>query len=161
MICYCCSMTNVASRLVYLQKKPIVGSIARMAGLLFGFQISPDIEIGRGLNIAHRGCGTVLNTATRIGNFVTIYHNVTLARSDSWVPLAGRAFPGFEIQDHVVLCPGSVLLAGKDQLTVGEGTVVGANSVLTKSTGAWEIWAGSPAVRVGKRTDRPRHYRES
>jgi serine O-acetyltransferase len=36
-------------------------------------------------------------------------------------------------------------------VTVGRGTVVGANAVLARSTGEWEIWAGSPAKCVGTR----------
>ena len=43
------------------------------------------------------------------------------------------------------------ILFGEDKLIVGKGTIVGANSVLTKSTGENEIWAGVPAKRIGFR----------
>lgn len=36
---------------------------------------------------------------------------------------------------------------------MGAGTVVGANAVLTCSTGPNEIWAGVPARLVGRRSD--------
>ena len=39
----------------------------------------------------------------------------------------------------------------KKKLVVGEGTVIGANAVLTQSTGDWEIWAGIPAKKIGLR----------
>ena len=44
---------------------------------------------------------------------------------------------------------GGVALA----LTDGNGTIVGANSVLMNSTGENEIWAGNPARLVGHRRD--------
>lgn len=38
-----------------------------------------------------------------------------------------------------------------EDLVIGKGTVIGANSVLLSSTGENEIWAGVPAKCVGKR----------
>jgi serine O-acetyltransferase len=34
---------------------------------------------------------------------------------------------------------------------VGEGTVIGADPVLTRSTGAWEVSAGVPARKIADR----------
>ena len=34
---------------------------------------------------------------------------------------------------------------------IPDGVVVGANSVLTKNPGAYEIWAGNPARKIGER----------
>lgn len=97
----------------------------------------------------------MMNPNTRLGDHVTVYHGVTIARADSWVPLAGRSFPGVEIGDHAVLCPGAkILVSAAGVLRVGVGTVIGANAVLTRSTGDWEMWAGSPARVIGPRTDR-------
>jgi serine O-acetyltransferase len=42
-------------------------------------------------------------------------------------------------------------LFGESELVVGKGTVVGANAVLTQSTGEYEIWAGIPASKIGAR----------
>jgi acetyltransferase-like isoleucine patch superfamily enzyme len=36
---------------------------------------------------------------------------------------------------------------------IPDGVVLGAGSVLTKNPGAYEIWAGAPARKVGQRTD--------
>jgi serine O-acetyltransferase len=60
-------------------------------------------------------------------------------------------FEAIEIGDDVILSPGSKILCKEGVLKVGNGTVVGANSVLLESTGEYEIWAGSPARLVGKR----------
>lgn len=43
---------------------------------------------------------------------------------------------------NVVVCPG---------VTVGDGCVVGANSVVTKSLDARGIYAGAPARKIGER----------
>ena len=36
-------------------------------------------------------------------------------------------------------------------VTLAEGTIVGANSLVTKDTEPWTIYAGSPAKPIGKR----------
>jgi serine O-acetyltransferase len=55
------------------------------------------------------------------------------------------------IEDGAVLCSGARVVCKTGVLTVGRGTIVGANAVLTQSTGPNEIWAGVPARRVGFR----------
>jgi acetyltransferase-like isoleucine patch superfamily enzyme len=44
----------------------------------------------------------------------------------------------------------SLIIGVKD---IGEGSIVGAGSVLTKSVPPFEIWAGNPAKKVGERKD--------
>ena len=138
-----------AAKLVKLQRKRIVGRIAREALALWSVDIPKGVKIGEDFRLEHRGHGVVINDNTTVGDHVTIYHNVTIARSNSWVPVAvtGRAV----IEDDVVLCPGAVVLAGSNGVTVGRGTVLGANSTLCQSTGEWEVWAGSPARRIRRR----------
>ncbi len=53
------------------------------------------------------------------------------------------------VEKHAVIGAKSVLLPG---VTVGEGTVVGANSTVIKSCESWSIYAGSPARRLKART---------
>lgn len=43
---------------------------------------------------------------------------------------------------HVVVGSGSIVLPG---VTIGEGTTVGALSVIRKSTKAWKVYVGNPA----------------
>lgn len=44
-----------------------------------------------------------------------------------------------------------IVLASVDR--IGEGSVIGAGSVLTTDVGDWEIWAGNPARKIGERKD--------
>ena len=60
-------------------------------------------------------------------------------------------FKGIVIEKGAVLCVGAKIICNKGILTVGKQTIIGANAVLTKSTGEDEIWAGVPAKFIKKR----------
>lgn len=55
---------------------------------------------------------------------------------------------GIVLGDDVWLGAGVTLLPG---ITVGQGAVIGAGSVVTHDVPAYEIWAGSPARKIGAR----------
>lgn len=52
------------------------------------------------------------------------------------------------IGDDVWIGAGAILLPG---VVVSNGAVIGAGSVVTRSVGALEIWAGNPATQKGER----------
>ena len=112
--------------------------------------IDRRVKIGENLNLVHNGLGVVIHPYTTIGNNVKIYQQVTIGRGDIWKSESSD-FVGFNIEDEVVLCAGAKIICSHGKLTVGKGTVIGANSVLTKSTGEYEIWAGIPARKIGIR----------
>jgi serine O-acetyltransferase len=118
---------------------------------LFGADIPPAVVMGDGVILEHRAMGVVLHPDTRIGNRVRIWHNVTLGRSDVYVPASESDFGGFVIEDDAYLCSGATILGGPGITRVGRGTIVAAGAVLRDSTGDWEVWAGVPAKRVGAR----------
>lgn len=49
------------------------------------------------------------------------------------------------IKKHAVVSTNSVILPG---VTIGEGTIIGAGSVVTKDCDDWCIYAGSPATKI-------------
>lgn len=53
-----------------------------------------------------------------------------------------------DIGDDVWLGAGVAIMPA---VVIGKGAVVGANSVVTKSIPEYEIWAGSPAGKIGER----------
>ena len=118
---------------------------------LYGVEIPAAVEIGRDFQLVHRGFGTVIHPSTRIGDRVTIYHQVTIGRSDAHLPGHRSALAEIVIEDDVVLFPGAKVLAGDGTTRLGRGTIVAANAVLLCSTGEDEIWAGVPARLVSKR----------
>lgn len=138
-------------RLIYLRNKKGLRHLINGL-LLFVFHVAfpRSVVIGKNLKLQHGGTGTIINPYTRIGNNVTIYHGVTIGNATPWDDTLmrnsaktgpeGRKY-SIDIKDNVCLCAGCVILC-KDFLSIGKGTVIGANSVLTKSTGENEIWGG-------------------
>jgi serine O-acetyltransferase len=143
------------TRLVYARHWPLVGRLAYYLLKALGAEIPRSVQIGEGFELAHGGFGVVVHPATRIGKRVKIYPGVTLGRADIHLPMEQSKFTGIEVGDEVILAPGSKVLCRQGVLTLGSGTVLGANAVLLDSTGEGEVWAGVPAKRVGMRDDWP------
>ncbi len=142
---------DLTTRLAYLRQKPLIGRLAYYALKLLGVELPRSVPIGEGLEIAHGGFGIVVHSKARLGARVKLYPGVTLGRADIYRPAAESRFEGIVIEDDVILSPGCKVLCKEGVLRVGRGTVIGANAVLTRPTGEWEIWAGIPARRVGMR----------
>ena len=101
------------------------------------FNIRKRIEVGRDCLIAS-GC-----------KFIDHDHD-TRRGAGPMHGLAG-AEAAIVVEADVWLGVNVVVLKG---VTLGEGAVVGAGAVVTKSIPAYEIWAGIPARRIGQRTER-------
>lgn len=91
-----------------------------------------------------------------IGDYVLIGSNVTIASGVH--PIDGIAPPVFarpivpkpvRIEDDVWIAAGAVILPG---VTLRKGTVVGANSVVTRDTEEYGVYAGAPARLLRYRT---------
>lgn len=52
------------------------------------------------------------------------------------------------MKQHSGLCVGTVVLPG---VTIGEGAMVGAMSIVRKNIPEWEMWFGAPAKRISGR----------
>ena len=142
---------DVYARLVYARRQPLVGKLAYYLLKVLGAEIPPSVEIGREFQLVHGGFGVVIHPATHIGDRVKIYPGVTIGRGDIYRPIEESSFKGVLVEDEVVLSPGAKVLCGSGVLTIGRGSVIGANAVLLESTGENELWAGIPAKRVGSR----------
>lgn len=80
--------------------------------------------------------GIVVHAWARIGDRVTIYHNVTLGETGT-----GPGVP--TIGDDVLIGAGAVLLG---PITVGDGAVIGANAVVTADVPPGGLAVGNPAT---------------
>ena len=58
-------------------------------------------------------------------------------------------FGGVEVKDYAVLMTSSMVMPG---VVVGKGSIAYPNTVLTKSTEDYGIYAGSPAKLIGYRS---------
>jgi serine O-acetyltransferase len=137
--------------LVYARKNRIFGRLAYFGLKLLGAEIPVSVAIGPGFLLHHGGAGVVIHPKTVIGARVGIYPGVTLGRADVYRPASQSKFEGIIIEDDVILGAGAKILCDNGIQRVGRGTVIGANAVLTESTGENEIWAGIPAKKVGMR----------
>ena len=68
-------------------------------------------------------------------------------------PMVEESQKGFKsapvrLEKECFLGANSIVLPG---VTIGQGAVVGANSVVTKSVEPWTIVNGNPAKKVGRR----------
>ncbi len=142
---------DIYSRLVYARNLRLVGGVAYYVLKLLGIEIPRPVKVGEGLELAHGGFGVVIHPQSSIGKRVKIYPGVTLGRADIYRPISQSGFKGIMIEDDAILCPGAKILCKEGVLTVGRGSVIGANAVLLESTGENEIWAGVPARRLGTR----------
>lgn len=144
---------SLIGRLVELRRGPL-RRISKELLALYGVEIPPEVTIGRGLRIMHRGFGIVMHQHTRIGDNVTIYHGVTIGRGDPWTPSRESKMLGVHIDDNAIICAGATILCTEGTVTIGAGAVVGASSVVTRDVPPGEIWAGAPARKVGERAIR-------
>ena len=85
-----------------------------------------------------------------IGRKVTISHGAHLCAGthDHCSPEFPLLRPPIRIEDQVWVCADAFIGPG---VVGGEGAVVGARAVVTKSVSPWEVMAGNPARRVGVR----------
>ena len=103
---------------------------------LTGVEIHPGATIGRRFFIDH-GMGVVIGETAEIGDDVMLYHGVTLGGRTRD---AGKRHP--TLGDGVAVGAGAKILG---PVTIGAGTVVGANAVVTRDAPADSILVGVPA----------------
>lgn len=111
-----------------------------------GIEIHPGATIGRRFFIDH-GMGVVIGETAQIGNDVTLYHGVTLGG----VSLEkGKRHPTLE--DNVVVGVGAKVLGN---ITIGEGSRIGANAVVVRSVPANSVVVGVPGqvIQYRKRSN--------
>ena len=112
-------------------------AIAEFSRFLTGIEIHPGAKIGKNLIIDH-GLGVVIGETAEIGDDCIIYHGVTLGGVDL-----------NPVKRHPTLKNGVVVGAGAKilgNITVGECSRVGANSVVIRDVPPHCTVTGIPAV---------------
>jgi len=130
---------RIANRLWHLGLKLPARVLAQWARVLTGIDIHPAATIGPRLFIDH-GTGVVIGETAEIGADVTLYHGVTLGGTSL---SKGKRHP--TLGDRVVVGAGAKVLGG---ITVGEGSRIGANSVVVKDVPADVVVVGVPGEIV-------------
>lgn len=100
--------------------------------------ISTRADIGPGFMVAH--VGLVVGATTRIGCNCDARQNVTFGGNFSKIDAEGRTQPW--IGDNVSIGCGAAVLG---PVKIGSGSIIGANSVVTRDVPGKVIVAGNPA----------------
>lgn len=101
--------------------QPIRFIVERITEIMTGISIPAVCTIGKGLRIHHFG-GVIFHSSARIGDFCTIYHQVTIGDRGGH---GGAATLG----NHVMVGAGAKIIG---EITVGDHCIVGANAVVVK-----------------------------
>jgi len=119
-----------------------------MSRTLTGIEIHPGAEIGRKFFIDH-GMGVVIGETAEIGDNCTLYQGVTLGiyHTHDVRRLRGtKRHP--TLKDGVTVTVGAKILGA---ITIGEGAIIGAGSVVTKDVPPYTTVVGIPGRVVAER----------
>ncbi len=131
------TVQRLAHRLYLLEIPYIPRMMTEAAHSHTGIDIHPGATIAESFFIDH-GTGVVIGETATIGNWVTIYHGVTLGAFNPLVKddlgqlrrgQANKRHP--DLEDHVTVYPNATILGGKTR--VGHHSVIGGNVWLTHS----------------------------
>lgn len=100
--------------------------------------INPSAIFGENIKFPHP-IGIVIGEGVVIGNNVKIYQNVTIGTKNTEIP----KYP--VIEDECVIFANSVILG---EVTLGENTIIGANSLVINNTEPNSVYVGNPAKRI-------------
>jgi len=92
-------------------------------------------------NFGYGGIGIVIHKDCVLGGNVTIGSNVTLGGGKKVVDEDGKERPVPRVQDAVYIATGAKILGG---ITIGNHSIIGANSVITKDVPPHSVVAGIP-----------------
>ena len=120
--------------------------LAQLNRFFTGIEIHPGAVIGRRVFIDH-GMGVVIGETAVIGDDVTIYQDVTLGGTGKDV---GKRHP--TIGNHVTIGAGAKVLG---PFTVGDGSKIGAGSIVLKEVPPNCTVVGNPGRIVRRKQDAP------
>ena len=121
------------------------------------FFVDRDSEIIIGDNVGISQAALISHCSIQIGNnvkigggtsvYTTDFHSLDPIIRASNEDMRHRKCAPVVIKDNVFIGARCIILKG---VTIGENSIVGAGSVVTKSIPANEIWAGNPAKFIRK-----------
>lgn len=129
-----------------------VGKIKNLLLRVSGIKLSMDCFIGRQTLFVD----AFIPNLIEIGSKVSIAPGCRLIAASDPFPSLLREKKLFIKKEKIVIKKnawigsGVVILPG---VVIGESSVIGAGSIVTKSTGDFEIWFGNPATLQGRIND--------
>ena len=112
---------------------------SQIARAFTGIEIHPGATIGHNFFIDH-GMGVVIGETAEVGDYVTLYHGVTLGGTS-----LNKVKRHPTLGDHVVVGAGAKVLGA---IVIGANSRIGANAVVVKSTPPDSVVVGVPGQVV-------------
>ena len=129
--------------------------LARMVAswnlILTGADMSPLGRIGQGFHVKHP-VGVVVGDGFVAGEGLTLLQGVTLGENYKFSDKG--LYP--EVGNRVTVCSNAVVVG---PIVLGDDIVIGANSFVSKSLEGGRVYAGIPAVEVGKHQSTDAYWR--
>jgi len=124
---------------------PRLARIVKMLNWLIHKCLLPaEAIVGKNILLEHYAMGIVIHPQVTIGDDCRIFHHVSFA-AESAIGSEHRITLG----NRVTIGAHSIIVARTDKsLTIGEGSVLGAGSVLLRDIPPYEVWAGNPASKI-------------
>jgi serine O-acetyltransferase len=119
----------------HVPMQPFRFLVERFTEITTGISLPAQAKIGKGLRIHHFG-SIIVNSEAIIGEYCTLYHDVTLGDLGGW---GGSPHIG----NHVIIGAGAKLLGN---IEIGDYCRIGANAVVRTSVPAGHLAVGVPAV---------------
>jgi len=113
--------------------------ISQLSRFFTGIEIHPGATIGKCLFIDH-GMGVVIGETAEIGDYVNLFHGVTLGGTGSGADAGKKRHP--TIGNHVLIGAQATLLG---PITVGDNAKIGANAMVVKDVEADDTVIGQIA----------------
>ena len=113
------------------------------------FKVLGKVNIGKGVYIDYSG-GVEIGNAIAISSGAKIFthnHNIN-GKFKDWHK-NGITYSNIKIEDYVWI--GSNVLVMPSVTLIAEGSIIGAGSVLTKSTEPYGVYVGNPARKITER----------
>ncbi len=151
------------AKMWYIRKRYGLKSVHPSCYFHFGSRLSPDLVAHEFVFISY---GCQVWPRVEIGAYTLLAPNVNIVGGDHVIDRAGTPIifsgrpkmPRTKIGRDCWLGTNTVIMAG---VTIGDGSVVAAGSVVTKDIPAMEVWGGVPAKKIRDRFadegDRERH----
>ena len=115
-------------------------------------EMGDNVLINRNSDLYGYG-GLIIGDNTSIGPYCSIVtHNHNFADTEKLINEQGHTKKKVTIGSDVWIGTHSVILPG---VTIGNGSVVGAGSVVTKDVSDYTVVAGNPAKEIKKRISEP------
>jgi serine O-acetyltransferase len=139
---------NCKTKSIYgLATKKYIAFRLHRLGLVLGFSIPLNV-FGPGLSIVHYGT-IIVNSTARVGAHCELHNLVHIAQNLHDTQQGAESDRAPTIGDNVFIGPGARVLG---DITIADGIVIGANSVVTNSFYETNITiAGVPARKISDR----------